>query len=232
MSEEKDKLRQNLSSRWQQLWPQDLLLGRAPLFEGAGQAAERLRRLKEYRLTRVLAVNPEPSLLQVRINALNDNKSLLAATPGMKQGLMRITPRDVPLPLRSRSLRGWSLAESGHPVRLPASRPGKAELVVGAALAVDRRGHILGDGRGLWDFTWALLKHLGVINDATPVAVLVHDEQIVEELPQEPWDLMADLVVTPLRVLRIPAVRRPKGSLRDLPEPLASLPVTQAALGS
>lgn len=81
-------------------------------------------------------------------------------------------------------------------------------------------------------FHLGLAQAFGVITDATPVAVLVHDEQIVEELPQDPWDLMADLVVTPQRVLRIPAVRRPKGSLRDLPEPLASLPVTQAALGS
>ena len=42
---------------------------------------------------------------------------------------------------------------------------------------------------------------------------------------------MADLVITPSRVLRIPAVRRPKASLDDLPERLASLPVAQAALG-
>ncbi|MBU1156392.1 MAG: 5-formyltetrahydrofolate cyclo-ligase [Proteobacteria bacterium] len=231
MMPDKNELREQLSARWQELWPQELETGRAPMFDGAGKAAERLRRLKEYHLARVLVVTPEPCLLQVRINALNDNKSLLATTPGLKQGLMRITPPDVPLPLRSRALRGWSLAESGHLVRLPTSRPGKAELLVGAALAVDRRGRILGDGRGMLDFSWALLRHLKVISDETPVAVVVHDEQILEELPEEPWDLMADLVITPTRVLRMPAVRRPKGSLEELPEHLASLPVTQAALG-
>ncbi|MCB2191631.1 MAG: 5-formyltetrahydrofolate cyclo-ligase [Deltaproteobacteria bacterium] len=231
MMQAKTDLRHKLSAQWQALWPQEMEPGRVPIFQGAGKAAERLRRLKEYRLTRVLAITPEPCLLQVRINALNDNKSLLAATPGLKQGLMRITPPDVPLPLRSRALRGWSLAEAGHQVRLPTSRPGKAELLVGAALAVDRRGRILGDGRGLLDFSWALLRHLQVITDETPVAVLVHDEQVLEELPQEPWDLMADMVVTPTTVLRMPAVRRPKALLKDLPERLASLPVTQAALG-
>lgn len=231
MMPDKNELREQLSVRWQELWPQDLKPGRPPTFEGTGKAAERLRRLKEYRLARVLAVTPEPCLLQVRINALNDNKSLLSTTPGLKQGLIRITPPDVPLPLRSRALRGWSLAEAGHQVRLPTSRPGKAELLVGAALAVDRRGRILGDGRGLLDFSWALLKYLKVISDETPVAVLVHDEQILEELPEEPWDLMADLVITPTRVLRMPAVRRPKESWDDLPERLASLPVVQAARG-
>lgn len=231
MIPDKTELREQLSARWQELWPQELKPGRPPTFDGTGKAAERLRRLKEYRLARVLAVTPEPCLLQVRINALNDNKSLLATTPGLKQGLIRITPPDVPLPLRSRALRGWSLAEAGYQVRLPTSRPGKAELLVGAALAVDRRGRILGDGRGLLDFSWALLKHLKVISDETPVAVLVHDEQILEEIPEEPWDLTADLVVTPTRVLRIPAVRRPKASLDELPERLASLPVVQASLG-
>lgn len=228
----KEDLRQELNARWQERWPQRGEPGRPPMFEGAGRASERLRRLKEYRLARVVAVTPEPCLLQVRVNALNDNKSLLAATPGLKQGLMRITPPDVPLPLRSRALRGWSLAEAGHQVRLPTSRPGKAELVVGAAVAVDRRGRILGDGRGLLDLTWALLKHLKVVSNETPVAVLVHDDQVLEEeLPDEPWDLWADLVVTPTQVLRMAGVRRPSAPLEELPARLASLPVVQASLG-
>ena len=131
MMQKKNQLREQLSARWQELWPQELKPGRPPVFEGVGKAAERLRRLKEYRLARVLAVTPEPCLLQVRINTLNDNKSLLSTTPGLKQGLIRVTPPDVPLPLRSRALRGWSLSEAGHQVRLPSSRPGKAELMVG-----------------------------------------------------------------------------------------------------
>ena len=99
MMQKKNQLREQLSARWQELWPQELKPGRPPVFEGVGKAAERLRRLKEYRLARVLAVTPEPCLLQVRINTLNDNKSLLSTTPGLKQGLIRVTPPDVPLPL-------------------------------------------------------------------------------------------------------------------------------------
>ncbi len=227
----KQELRQELGQRWRQTWPESGEPGRPPMFEGAGKAAERLRRLKEYRLARVVAITPEPCLLQARVNALNDNKSLLAVTPGLKQGLVRVTPPDVPLPLRSRALRGWSLAEAGHQVRLPTSRPGKAELLVGAVLAVDRRGRILGDGRGILDLTWALLRHLGVISAETPVAVLAHDDQVLEELPEDPWDLWADLVVTPTRVLRMAGVRRPDAPLESLPPKLASLPVVQAAQG-
>jgi 5-formyltetrahydrofolate cyclo-ligase len=231
MVADKSALRQKLSARWQEIWPESGEPGRPPLFPAAGRAAERLRRLAAYRQARVLAVAPEPCLLQARINALNDNKSLLAATPGLKQGLVRITPQDVPLPARSRALRGWSLAGAGHQLRLPSARPGKAELLVGAALAVDRRGRILGDGRGLLDLTWALLLSLKVISPETPVAVLVAEEQIVEELPCDDWDLWADLVITPQRTLRMAGVRRPKPSMERLPSRLASLPLVRAVLG-
>ncbi len=230
MAADKSALRQELSARWQELWPDSGEPGRPPLFPAAGRAAERLRRLAAYRQARVLATGPEPCLLQARINALNDNKSLLAATPGLKQGLVRVTPQHVPLPERSRALRGWSLAGAGRQVRLPAARPGKAELVVGAALAVDQKGRILGDGRGLLDLTWALLMILKVISPETPVAVLVAEEQIVDELPHDEWDLGADLVITPQRTLRISGVRRPGLMLERLPARLASLPLVQAVL--
>ncbi len=228
---DKQALRQELANRWQELWPESGEPGRPPLFPGAGKAAERLRRLPLYRLTRVLAVGPEPCLLQTRVNALNDNKSLLAATPGLKQGLVRLTPQDVPLPTRSKALRGWSMAGSGHTLRLPNSRPGKAEMLLLAALAVDRRGRLLDDGRGLLELTWALLTRLKVINPETPVVVLAAEEQIVEELPGDQGCLCADLVVTPSQTLRMARSLRPRPTLEELPPALASLPVVRAVLG-
>jgi len=231
MGGDQQALRQKLSQRWQELWPESGEPGRPPLFPGAGRAAERLRRLTPYRLTRVLAVGPEPCLLQARVNALNDNKSLLAATPSLKQGLVRLTPRDMPLPTRSKALRGWSLAGSGHTLRLPNSRPGKAEMLLVAALAVDRRGRILDDGRGLIELTWALLMRLRVINSETPVVVLAAEEQIVYELPGGQAGLCADLVVTPAQTLRMAKSLRPKPTLEGLAPALASLPVVRAVLG-
>ena len=70
-----------------------------------------------------------------------------------------------------------------------------------------------------------------MISAETPVAVLAHDDQVLEELPEDPWDLWADLVVTPTRVLRMAGVRRPDAPLESLPPKLASLPVVQAAQG-
>ncbi|MCB2226600.1 MAG: 5-formyltetrahydrofolate cyclo-ligase [Desulfarculaceae bacterium] len=227
----KDNLRAELGARWNELWPDSGEAGRLPLFPLAGRATERLRRLQAYRLAQTVAVLPSPSLLQARINALNDNKSLLAATPGLKQGLVRLTPQEVPLPARSKVLRGWSLASAGKVLRLPEARAGKAGLVVGAALAVDPAGRILGDGRGLLDLFWALLMRLGAIKAKTPVVVVAADEQVVDELPGDSWDVGADIILTPTRTIQVSGAARPEPDLDSLPEALAGLPVVQAVRG-
>ncbi len=229
---DKQILRQELGARFGGLWPESGPADRPPLFPGLGRAAERLRRQPEYRRAGLVAVMPDPALLQVRINALQDGKTLIAATPGLKQGLVRISPQDLPLPRRSRELRGGALAKAGRILRLPGAKLGKAGLVVGAVMAVDSRGLTLGDGRGLLDLFHALLEALGAITRATPLAVLAAEEQILPELPGEPWDVGADLVLTPERVLRPSEAARPAPALDKLPPALAKLPLIKAALAS
>ena len=227
----KEELRQVLGARWEEKWPSAGEALRPPAFAGAGRAAERLRRLPQYQMARVIAILPDPALLQARINALGDGKTLIAATPGLKQGLVRIAPDQAPLPSRVQALAGNSLAQTGQVLRFPKAKAGKVDLVVGAALAVDRQGWLLGDGRGLLDLLYALLAHLKAISPArTPVLVLVDDEQVVKELPHDTWDLRADLVVTPSQVISCPGPGRAP-SLGKLPPALAHLPLVQAILG-
>lgn len=225
---DKEGLRQELAGRWPQLWPESGEPGRPPRFPGAGKAAERLRRLPVWRRARNVFIMPDPPLLQARINALADNKTLIAATPGLKQGLVRVTPDRVPIPLRPRLLRGWSLVQAGRVLRFPQARLGRVELMLGAVLAVDQQGRTLGDGRGLLDLSWVLLRELGAVEEQTPVAVLVAAEQVLERLPADTWDLGVDLVVTPGEVLRVTQPPRPRGGLAGLPPRLASLPLVQA----
>ena len=66
-------------------------------------------------------------------------------------------------------------------------------LVVVPALAVDRAGHRLGRGGGSYDR--ALTRTRGV------VVALLHDGEVVVELPAEPHDRPVDAVVTPRRGL-------------------------------
>ncbi len=229
---EKEQIRQEYRARWAELWPPDGEALRPPHFEGSGRAAERLRRLPEYRRARTIAVLADPVLLQVRVNALADGKTLLAGTPGLKQGLVRITPQMLAIQLRSRLLRGGSLVQAGKPLRPPADRLGKAELLVAPALAVDAGGGLLGDGRGLTDLLYALLVSQGVITPRTPVVVLVDSRQLSEEVfPAQAWDLGADLAVTPEEVRRFSPPRRPTAGLDDLPPGLAALPLVRALRG-
>jgi 5-formyltetrahydrofolate cyclo-ligase len=179
----------------------------------------------------VLAVGPEPALLQVRINALNDGKALLAASPGLKQGLVRLTPDMVPLAARSRELTGHAMVKAGRRLRLPAGRMGPVGLVVGAALAADQGGRLLGDGRGMLDLFWAILLHLGAASADTPLAVVVDDRQLRERpMPRERHDAAATLVVTPSRTLRQEQTQ-PGPELTGLPPALAKLPAVKALRG-
>lgn len=228
--QKKNALREELGARWAGLWPEAGSPDRPPLFSGLGRAAERLRHQPEYLRASQVAVMPDPALLQVRINALQDGKTLIAATPGLKQGLVRISPQDLPTPRRSRELRGGALAKAGRVLRLPGAKLGKVGLLVGAVMAVDQRGNTLGDGRGLLDLFHALLLALGAINPATPLAVLAAEEQVLPALPAEPWDAGANLVLTPERALRLPQAARPAAGLDGLPPALARLPLVKAAL--
>ncbi|WP_225725694.1 MULTISPECIES: 5-formyltetrahydrofolate cyclo-ligase [unclassified Nocardia] len=74
---------------------------------------------------------------------------------------------------------------------LPASAVGWAELILVPALAVDRRGVRLGRGAGYYDRTLAAARP-----DARLVAV-VRDDEVVDELPEEPHDLRMGWALTP-----------------------------------
>lgn len=217
----KQDLRQELAALWQSAGARPS----PPQFEGRGKAAERLRRQECYRRAKVVAVMPDPVLLQVRINLLADNKTLIALTPGLKQGMVRLTSQDVPTPLRSRELRGGALFKAGRPIRLPKGKVGPVDLVVGACLAADLKGRMLGDGRGLWDLSVALLGCLGCLGGAR-LAALVAEDQIAAQLPHDPWDASAQLLVTPQRVVQTGAGLAGYG-LAGLPDKLAGLPVVQ-----
>jgi len=226
----KDETRELLLERWRELWPHEDGPPRPPVFPGHNRAAERLRRQPEYIKARAIVVLPDPVLLQVRINALQDGKTLIAATPGLKQGLVRINPGDVELNMRSRLLRGGSLVQAGQLMRLPRSRLGRLDLLVAPVVAVDRQGVMLGDGRGLCDLLHALLLRAGALTAQTPVAVLASPEQILPELPRDPWDLGASLVVTPEEVYRCPPAPPSLAGLGQLPPRLAGLPLVKALL--
>ena len=227
-AQEKQIMREKLAQRFNKLWPSDHQPGplRAPDFPQAGKAAERLRRQAVYRAARVIAIQPDPVLLQARINALMDGKTLIAATPGLKQGMVRISPDMVPVAARSRELTGHAMIKSGRQLRFPAANLGRVDMVVSACLGFDKRGRLLGDGRGLLDLFYAILRHLGM-KEGAPLAVIADQEQQVDALPRQDWDAAADLVVLPEEALQMD-LEQPIPNLAALPQALAGLPVVRS----
>jgi len=72
------------------------------------------------------------------------------------------------------------------------------------ALAVDARGYRMGKGGGFYDRLLVGLEHL----EARPLMVaLVHDDEVLDELPVEEHDHPVDAVLTPSQIIRIPGRR-------------------------
>jgi len=93
-----------------------------------------------------------------------------------------------------------------------------ADVVLMPALAVDPAGRRLGQGGGYYD---GALADLPVLVDGGPMLVaLVHDDEVVDEVPIEEHDRLVDAIVTPRRTLRTGRAGRlaregPSGSLPD-----------------
>lgn len=67
----------------------------------------------------------------------------------------------------------------------------QADLVLVPALAVDRRGVRLGRGGGFYDRT------LMLCSPETPLVAVVRDEEVVDELPHDPHDVLMTHALTP-----------------------------------
>lgn len=70
-----------------------------------------------------------------------------------------------------------------------------AAVVLVPAVAVDRNGHRLGRGGGSYD------RALTRVRDGQPVLAVVHDEEVLEDLPVELHDMSVDGALTPSGVL-------------------------------
>ncbi len=87
---------------------------------------------------------------------------------------------------------------------LPPHAVSDVDLMFIPACAVDRRGVRLGWGRGFFD------RALGAMPLRPPVFAVVHDSELLDELPHEPHDVPVTGVVTPERVLLF-AAASPRG---------------------
>jgi len=173
---------------------------RIPNFIGADKAARNLRDLLEYKSARAVFCNPDSPQRPVREMVLRDSKTLMMATPRMKQGFLLIEPSS----LTSRQISEASTIRGAFRFgRFVEPTEIKIDLFVAGSVAVSSNGGRLGKGTGYSDQEYTLLKTAGALSSKTLAVTTVHDVQVVEDIPSQEWDVQVDVIVTPTRIVRI-----------------------------
>jgi len=200
--------------------------GRIPNFEGAEDAAERLRALPMFAGARVVKVNPDAPQRPVREHVLRQGKTLLVPTPRLRRGFLLINPAEIVSMdvAYAATIRGAS--KYGRPVRL--SDLPKVDLIVAGSVAVSRSGARVGKGGGYSEIEYGILRELQLVDDRTLIVTTVHELQIVEHVPTGKHDLTVDEIVTPIRIINTGRTEhRPQGIFWDkvTQETLQEIPI-------
>jgi len=73
--------------------PSNLLRGEFQNFKGAVRAAERLRTTQEWQTSAIIFSSPDSAQKEVREFALIEGKTLIMASPNLKNGYLLINPK-------------------------------------------------------------------------------------------------------------------------------------------
>lgn len=192
--------------------------GRIPNFAGAREAAMNLAKTRVWREARIVKVNPDSPQKWVRLMALRQGKLVVMATPRIREGFIILDPSRIPSFLYEKAATIRGAFQLGRKIGLDELRElGGIDLIVTGSVAVDRQGHRIGKGEGYAELEYAILRELGLVGDDTPIATTVHDVQIVEQIPREPYDLVVDYIATPTRIIETRSgEKKPPGILWDI----------------
>jgi 5-formyltetrahydrofolate cyclo-ligase len=175
------------------------IAGRIPNFRGAEQAAARLAATEAFQAARTIKVNPDAPQRPLRHRALQAGKRVLVPTPRLRGGFFVLDPSAIPSSrlLAAASISGFE--KYGQPLALDALPP--IDLVVMGSVAVAPDGARVGKGEGYAELEYAVLRTLGRLSAETLVCTTVHDVQVVDAIPVEPFDVPVDLIATPTRLV-------------------------------
>lgn len=188
------------------------VFGRIPNFKGAEKAAEKLLSTPEFQRAKFIKVNPDSPQRYVRELALRQGKIVLVPTPRLKGDFYLLDPSKIRDFREASKISGFAkYGEVADIYSIP-----NIDLVVVGSVAVTLSGDRVGKGEGYSELEFAILRELNKVNEKTPVVTTVHDIQIVESIPVEPYDVPLDIIATPTRVIRVNRTReKPPGLLLE-----------------
>jgi 5-formyltetrahydrofolate cyclo-ligase len=167
--QDKPQLRAELLAARRARRPADLTRARAAVREHVLERTDGVARVAAYEPMRT-----EPGSIE-----------LLAALHA--RGMTVLVP--VTLPDRDLDWTPWAPAGAGAPLGVDAIR--RVDLVLAPALAVARDGSRLGRGGGSYD------RALARCATGTMLATLVFDDEVLDALPHDEWDVPVQAAVTP-----------------------------------
>jgi len=186
-----------------------------PDFEGSELCVEKIRAMDIYRRAKLLFITPDNCLVKLRECALLDGKRFVMPTYGIRRGFVLLNRSLVPPGKEDFAATLDGAERFGRRVSLrDIASLGKFDIVFTGVSVVSTTGVRFGKGHGYFDLEWAMLSEIGAVDDSTPVVVVAHDCQVVEvDLPSQPHDTVADIIVTPTRIIH---VERRGGKLRRI----------------
>ncbi|MGC8849867.1 MAG: 5-formyltetrahydrofolate cyclo-ligase [Candidatus Bathyarchaeia archaeon] len=178
--------------------------GRIPNFEGSERAAQMVKNLKEWEEAGVVFANPDSPQRTVRELALREGKTLIMATPRLRQGYLEVKP------VHGRE-RVQSTISGAFKYGRRIDEPFKPDLVVTGCVAVDTYGWRLGKGGGYGDREIKEALRFGRV----PILTTVHELQIVSAVPHEEHDTKVDYIITPNRIIKCRGYRMEETSSQN-----------------
>lgn len=185
--------------------------GRIPNFIGAEETAVKIRNLDVYKKANVIKVSPDSPQKPIRMAILSDDKTLVMPTPRLRGGFILIDGRSVSGNLSFIATIKGALryGKEVYPDELP-----EVNLIITGSVAVTLNGRRLGKGGGYSELEYGILRELNKVDDNIPIISNIHELQIVNWIPRDPYDITLDYIVTPKRIVRVEGREpRPQGIL-------------------
>lgn len=188
---------------------------KVPNFVGSRYAASRLSRSPYFRNAKIIYVAQDPPLIHVREEVLKSGKLLITSSYRLRKGFFLLDPEKIhPRAIRvAVSLRGVS--RYGEAVSMSSNH--EVDLYVIGSVAVTLNGARLGRGKGFSDLEYGILREMQIVGGDTPIATIVHECQIVKNIPMEIHDVPVDIIATPSRLIETHTkFKKPPGIIWDL----------------
>lgn len=185
-----------------------------PDFEGVEQATDRIAELDAWKAMKLAFVTPDNSMTELRRRLIAEGKAFVMSTYNMQRGFLYMAPGIVPA--EAAPFAAWLDGMEHFARRIDLAELttiGRFDFLATGASAVTSDGIRFGKGHTYFDLEWGMFTDLGLVDEKTPVAAIVHDVQVVDEqLSPSETDIQVDYIATPSRLATVERrSRRPRG---------------------